>query len=63
MVRGAVRIKTESALALIARLGAWSGRLATASLVTLQAERSRSIDCSILASPSGDTSTLQARRR
>ena len=63
MIRGAVRIKTELTLVLIARWRAWSGRLATASLVTLQAERSRSIDCSILASPSGDTSTLQARRQ
>ena len=62
MTRRAVRIKTERTLVLIARWGAWSGRLATASLVTLQAERSRSIDCSISMSPSGGTSTLQARR-
>ena len=34
--------------------GAWSGSLTTASLVTPQPGRLRSIDCSILVTPSGD---------
>ena len=59
MARCAAWMKTEQALVRIARSVAWSGSLTTASLVTPHQGRSRSIDCSMLATPSGDTPTLQ----
>ena len=46
--------ETGDALVDITRWTAWSGSLATASLVTLRWGRSRSIDCSTLLAPSGD---------
>ena len=62
MVRRVVRTKAEWTLVDITRWGAWSGSLTAASLVTSQAGRSRSIDCSMLVTPSGVTSTQQSWR-
>ena len=62
MVRRVVQTTTEWTLVDITRWGAWSGSLTTASLVTSQAGRSRSIDCSMLVAPSGVASTQQSWR-
>ena len=54
MARRVAWTETGYALVDITRWTAWSGSLATASLVTPQPGRSRSIDCSTLLAPSGD---------
>ena len=54
MARRVAWTETGYALVDITRWTAWSGSLATASLVTPQPGRSRFIDCSTLLAPSGD---------